>query len=76
MKLRAPKDIETYLSADEAGRALEQLAANLRAARDPRLLVKWSIQLSYWNYGWNDPFWDGDLIVRQINYISGPQGKT
>jgi hypothetical protein len=73
MKIREPKNLNTYLSADEAGQALEQLAADIRAARDPRLRVKWSVQIAYWNPAWNEPGWPGNMIVRQVSYTSGPQ---
>lgn len=73
MKIREPKQLETYLSADEAGAALAQLAAELRAAADPRLRVKWAITLSYWNPAWNEPDWPGEVIVRQVSYVTKPQ---
>lgn len=72
-KIREPKQLDTYLPADEAASALEQLASKIRACGDHRPLVKWSIILSFWNPRWNDREYRADVIVRQVSYVSGPQ---
>ena len=76
MKIREPKTLDTYLPANETAHALEQLAAQIRAQANYRPLVKWSLSLSFWNPAWNEPGWKGELIVRQLSYVSGPPKAT
>lgn len=76
MKIREPKQLDTYLPAEEAAHALEQLAQQIRAHGDHRPLVKWSITLSFWNARWNDPGYREQMIMRQVSYVSGPQKET
>ena len=52
MPLRAPKKLENYSAAEEAARGLEQIAAEIRACASARPLVRWSIDLHFWNPTW------------------------
>lgn len=72
MKLRPPKNLETYLPAEEAAASLEELAENLKRLGAHGHLVKWTIQLSYWNPAWIGPN-APDRIVKSVSYVSGPQ---
>lgn len=74
MTIRPPKNIETYLPATEAADALIELADNLKRLGKSGHLVKWSINLSYWNPDWIGPN-PPDRIVRSVSYVSGPQSE-
>ena len=71
--MRTPKNLHEYLTAELAAAALEHLAANIRAHAESRPMVRWSINLHYWNQRWttNDP--GTDHIVMSVSYSTKPQ---
>lgn len=73
MKMRPPKKLAEYLTADEAASALEELADGIRASKLHRPLVKWSLGLWFWNPRWltNDP--GTDHVVLNVSYIGARQ---
>jgi hypothetical protein len=54
--MREPRKLSDYCSAVEAAEGLEQLAATIRANAEIRPLVKWYLNLSFWNPDWTDRF--------------------
>jgi hypothetical protein len=61
--MRPPKNIADYVSAEDAARALEELAATIRRMIEVRPLVRWSVQLSYWNHDWATRKGDGTILT-------------
>ena len=55
MGLRGPKKLENYSPAEAAARGLEQIAAEIRACALDRPLVRWSLDLHFWNPAWTTP---------------------
>lgn len=53
-KPRRPRNLDEYSSAEDAARGLEALAADLRASADIHPLVRWYINVSYWNPAWEE----------------------
>jgi len=54
--MREPRNLRHYSSAEDAAKGLEQIAEGLRrgAAKNP--LVRWHINISFWNPAWkNEP---------------------
>jgi hypothetical protein len=56
MSIREPRDlVENYLGAQESARRLRALADQIEGASHARPLVKWRIDLSFWNPAWKEP---------------------
>lgn len=73
-KMRAPKDLDNYISAEDAATSLENLASNIRAHAEDRPMVKWNLKISYWNPHWLEPDNTANPIVRQVSYVSKTDG--
>ncbi len=52
MPMREPKKLQDYSEAEDAALGLEQIAAEIRAHAAHRPLVKWYLNLSFWNPEW------------------------
>lgn len=71
--MRAPKNLDKYISAEEAARGLEELAANLRRNKVFRPQVSWSLRIAYWNPAWLEKDYDNPegVIVTNVSFSTG-----
>ena len=71
--MKAPKNIDKYVSADDAARDLETMAANIRANAAYRPFVRWTLGLWFWNERWLDRNYvdPGDVRLTHVSYLSG-----
>ena len=69
-KIRKPKNLKDYTSAEEAAAGLEDMARSIRAHSAIRPLVRYSVRLSYWNHEWREI--QPGVICLSVNYGNAP----
>jgi hypothetical protein len=76
-KIREPKTLHEFSDAESAARGLEQIAAEIRANADVRPLVKWHLNLSFWNPAWKDPTYrpPNDIIVAGTSFHNATKDR-
>ena len=61
MPTRPPRNLDAYTDAAQAAAGLEQIAADIRAKARIHPLVRWNLNLSFWNPAWAAPMKPGSI---------------